>query len=301
MLLTLAITLAAAAYLPGCGKAGHPDGADVSPEPLSLRRTGGTIERITFADAMAWHHSHEEPHAGQSHAEHEEEDHEGGLCAGVAAGYQAIRYATGLLFPDEIPQGSDFEMTATGPMRGLWDMLELYAGRELERPEGGDELSLQSFTFTARRVSTGERVSFHLREGLIPPEFFALKNRGLSCDHPDVKRLKAQAARTILSRAPEACFVRPTDEGFAIREMEPWCGTRFSRRWLSRSPRCRSSWHASRRGDGEADVPAEAVPCGERLRPRASQGQHGPSPTPSGPDVARRVAPFSFDRAARRL
>lgn len=206
-LLTIAIVLAAVANcLSGCGKAGHPDAPDVSPPPLSVRRTDGAIERITFADAVAWHHSHEMPHPGQAHAEHEEEDHEGEICAGVATGYQAIRHATGLLFPNEIPDGSDFEMTATGPMRGLWDMLELYAGRELDRPRGSDELSLQSFTFTARRLSTGETISFYLRDGLIPPEFFALKNRGLGCDHPDVKRLKAQAARTLLSRAPEACF-----------------------------------------------------------------------------------------------
>ena len=131
---------------------------------------------------------------------------------GVATGYQAIRYATGLLFPDKVPDASDFEIAASGPMRGLGDVLDLYAGPELERPRGGGEVSLQSFTFTARRVSTGRSMSFRLREGLIPQEFFALKNQGLGCDHPDVKRLKERAARKVLSMPPGACFEHSQNE-----------------------------------------------------------------------------------------
>jgi hypothetical protein len=55
-------------------------------------------------------------------------------------------------------------------------------------------------------MSTGDTLSFRLHEGLISPEFFALKNQGLSCDHADVRHLKQQAARTILSKPPQACF-----------------------------------------------------------------------------------------------
>jgi hypothetical protein len=208
--LTVAILIPA-----GCNQSSNGSGSGPDPEPLRVRRADGTTETITFAQAMAWHHAHEKPHGEHAAAkqaalsEHENAQEADGICAGVATGYQAIRYAAAALFPDAVPDAGDLELSAAGPMPGLWDMLELYAGRDLERPRGrGGALSLDLFTFTARRPSTGDTLSFRLREGLIPPEFFALKNQGLSCDHADVRRLKEQAARTILSRPPEACFER---------------------------------------------------------------------------------------------
>ncbi len=210
------LVLTAAILIPsGCNTSSTGDVSGPNPEPLRVRRADGTTETITFAQAMAWHHAHETPHDDHpaakhaAHSEHENAQEADGLCAGVATGYQAIRHAAAALFPDTVPDAADLELTVAGPMPGLWDMLELYAGRELERPRGrGGVLSLERFTFTARRMSTGRTLSFRLREGLIPPEFFALKNQGFSCDHAEVRRLKEQAARTILSRQPQACFER---------------------------------------------------------------------------------------------
>jgi hypothetical protein len=67
-------------------------------------------------------------------------------------------------------------------------------------------LSLESFTFTARRVSTDKTVAFRLREGLIAPEFFELKNRGVSCNDDALRAIKKQAARKILSAPAVECF-----------------------------------------------------------------------------------------------
>jgi hypothetical protein len=162
---------------------------------------------------MVWHRTHEENHPEEASesvpADHSDAEHHEGLCAGVSAGYQAIRYATVLLFPDEIPSASDIELSVAGSMPGVWDMLDLYTGRELTRPKALSKgLSLEGFVFTGRRVSTGQRLRFRLREGLIPKAFFDLKNQGAGCDASEVKRLKARAARSILSRSPQECFER---------------------------------------------------------------------------------------------
>jgi len=190
---------------PGCCTSGDAQMLSRHLEPLHVCSAGGKTESITFAQAMAWHHAREQEHAKQtpasspSRSERKDAEHDDGLCMGVATGYQAIRYAAGMLFPGETPNASDFELSVTGAMPGLWDILDLYAGRKLARPKAKQKkMSLESFTFTATRVSEGKLLSFRLRDGLIPPEFFDLKNRGETCDSPEVVHLKERAVRKIL-------------------------------------------------------------------------------------------------------
>ncbi len=218
--LTVACTLALAT-LAGCGTAAHPHDAGLDPEPLHVRRPSGEVDTVTFAEAMAWHHAHETPHPrdaateGEAH-EAADHDHDEAVCAGVATGYQAVRYAAARLFPGEVPDAADLEIGATGPMPGLWDMLDFYTGQTLNRPaRAPGRLSLASFTLTAQRPSTGRAITFRLREGLIPGRFFELKNQGMNCGHPEVARLKNRAARALLTHDPEACFVELSGGGDA--------------------------------------------------------------------------------------
>jgi len=219
----LILTMAAAMVLggwaltqPGCTNPSESQQISVKTEPLRVRRTGGKVETITFAQAMKWHHKHEDKgHAdavtsatpAKTDKAHEDHDHDDGLCVGAATGYQAIRFAAGRLFPGETPTAADFELSVTGSMRGVWDVMRLYTGRKLTRPKKKPgKMSLKSFTFTARRISTGKTLTFRLRDGLIPVEFFAMKNRGISCGDATLGALKKQAARKILSISPQECF-----------------------------------------------------------------------------------------------
>lgn len=214
-IMAVLVLLVGVLALPGCGSA--PDVQELSEQlaPLQVRRTGGKVESITFAQAMDWHHAHHTdavtsatPATKTSKAHKPAaKDHDDGICIGVATGYQAIRYAAGRLFADEIPDASDLAMSIRGPMRGVRDMLTLYSGTKPPPAEPKDgKMSPASFTFTARRVSTGRTLTFRLRDGLIPPRFFALKNRGVSCGHHELEALKATAARKILSLPPQECF-----------------------------------------------------------------------------------------------
>lgn len=213
-IIAILVPLAGVLALPGCGTA--PDVQELSEqlEPLRVRRTGGKVESITFAQAMDWHHRHEhqeepstEAASSDTSAGHSDDDHHDGVCVGVATGYQAIRYAAGRLFTDEIPDASDLAMSVRGPMRGIRDMLTLYSGTKPPPAEPKNQkMSPASFTFTARRVSTGRTLTFRLRDGLIPSRFFTLKNRGVSCGHRELEALKAKAARKILSLPPQECF-----------------------------------------------------------------------------------------------
>ncbi len=190
-----------------------------TPTPLRVRGEDGNVKTITFARMMAWHHEHEHHDGDSSDAASratpassssrpKEAEHDDGLCIGVATGYQAIRYATGRLFPNQTPKASDFDISVAGAMRGVWDAISLHAGKKLAPPKGQrkKKLSLESFTFTARRISTGESLAFRLRSGLIPPEFFRLKNSGATCDDPALNRIKDRVVRKILSLTPEECF-----------------------------------------------------------------------------------------------
>ena len=192
---------------PGCSPAESITAAFPRVEPLRVRRIEGAVQEVTLADAMAYHHAHENHHTHAAAARRREARHEDGLCVGVAVGYQAIRYATGILFPNETPKASDFELSTAAAIPGFWDILDLYAGRKLDRPKAKQErMSLESFTFTARRISSGKTLSFRLREGLIGREFFELKNSGVSGNDDRLEVLKNRAARKILSVPPSECF-----------------------------------------------------------------------------------------------
>ncbi len=215
--LTIIAAVGAAGFVlvqPGCANPSDVQQISAKTEPLRVRRIGGKVQTITFSQAMDFHHEHED-HTGavtsatpaKTDKAPEDHDHDDGLCVGVATGYQAIRFATGALFPGETPDAKDFELSVAGAMRGVWDVLDLYAGRKLTRPKAGQKkMSLASFTFTARRISTGKTLTFRLRDGLIPAEFFAMKNRGVSCGDAGLERIKKQAARKILSTPPTECF-----------------------------------------------------------------------------------------------
>jgi hypothetical protein len=125
---------------------------------------------------------------------------------GVAVGYQAIRYAVGELFPDSVPQASDVDIKVSGPMSGVWDVMSLYAGRELKFEGEPKKLGLASFTFTARRISQDRSLVFQLQPGIIPEAFFRLKNQGATCANPEVGNAKEQALLNVLSAEPKECF-----------------------------------------------------------------------------------------------
>jgi hypothetical protein len=191
----------------GCSRSSDVKALSNRVEPLRVCRPDGDVESITIAEAMAYHHAHEDHDTHTATGDHSETQHEDEICVGVATGYQAIRYAAGILFPGETPKASDVELSVAATMAGLWDIMDLYAGRELTRPSVKQEtMSLESFVFTARRVSTGKTLVFRLREGLIAPEFFELKNRGVSCDDDALTTLKKRAALKVLSAPPPECF-----------------------------------------------------------------------------------------------
>ncbi len=197
----------------GCSISGDAESLSRRLEPLCICREGEKVEKITFVQAMAWHHAHEVDHPQKTHtpslvqSDQKEAEHDDGLCVGVATGYQAVRYAAEMLFSGETPKASDFELSVAGYMPGVWDIFDLYTGEKLARPKAKQKkMSLDSFTFKARRVSTGRQLSFRLRDGLITQEFFDLKNSGATCDSPELERLKKQAARKILTNSPRECF-----------------------------------------------------------------------------------------------
>ena len=91
-------------------------------------------------------------------------------------------------------------------MDGVWDVMSFYTGRELEFEGEPKELGLESFTFTAKRISKDKFIIFRIRQGLIPDEFFALKNQGATCSSSELRKVKKQALLNILSADAKGCF-----------------------------------------------------------------------------------------------
>jgi hypothetical protein len=172
--------------------------------PLQAGRIGENIETITLNQAMIWHEALENNTSAESISNQQESP--GHLCMGVLVGYQAIRYAVDQLFGQSVPQASDFEISVTGPMDGVWDMMSLYTGKELRFEGEPQPMDLKSFTFTARKISEDKSLVFGLRPGIIPEEFFELKNQGATCGNPELSKIKQQALLNILSVEPDKCF-----------------------------------------------------------------------------------------------
>jgi hypothetical protein len=188
-------------------------------EPLQVDRGAEKgIETVTLKQALAAHEGHGHEHEHQHEHEHE---HQHGVsntaasaqdqvpqhvCLGVAVGYQAIRYAVGELFPDSVPQPSNVDIKVSGAMSGVWNVMSLYAGRELKFEGEAKKLGLESFTFTAREISTDKSLVFQLQPGVIPEAFFRLKNQGATCANPEVGKAKEQALLNVLSAEPKECF-----------------------------------------------------------------------------------------------
>lgn len=205
----------------GCKESqGEPDGKSSEMHelveriaPLQVRRVGDGIDTITLNQAMDWHESHEHKQdtpEKQTAVSVEEkiqtpQSHHH-LCLGVVTGYQAIRYAVDKLFPDEVPEANDFDIKVSGSMDGVWDIMSFYTGRELMFDGEPKELDLKSFTFTARRISQDKSIIFRIRRGLIPDEFFVLKNHGATCSSPELRKVKKQALLNILSADVSECF-----------------------------------------------------------------------------------------------
>ncbi len=181
--------------------------------PLKVYKNSQAIATITLLQSMAWHEAHDDHDHDDTEttASAEAESHH--FCLGVAIGYQAIRYATSDLFPQEVPNSSDFDIKISGSMDGVWDMLSFYTGRDLRFKGEPTKLDLESYIFTARRISKDKSLVFCLRSGLIPEKFFVLKNQGATCSHRELGKLKQQALLNILSSSPADCFelFDPTD------------------------------------------------------------------------------------------
>lgn len=203
--------------VPGCLKsAGGPNSKSATDRqlikqvaPLQVRRPGGPVETITLAEALRHHDEHEHPTTAQNtqntdslQTRHPRQK----LCLGVVTGYAAIRYAVDRLFPDSVPEASDFDIMAMGPMDGTWEVFELYTGRELNRYHSEEALHLRSFGFVAKRISTDRWIAFRLRAGLIPETFFELKKQGAACSDPRLEETKKQGIINMLSIGPDKCF-----------------------------------------------------------------------------------------------
>lgn len=180
--------------------------------PLQVCRADKNIKTITLTQAMDWHESHEleyqmpdeevvESIAGESQTI---QPHH--FCLGVVIGYKAIRYATNELFQEDIPNASDFDIKVNGPMDGIWDVMNLYTGKNLRFGGELQKIDLTNYAFTAERFSLDKSFTFRLREGLIPEEFFVLKNQGATCGNPRLREVKQRALLNILSAEPEICF-----------------------------------------------------------------------------------------------
>ncbi|MCK4905109.1 hypothetical protein KAS42_02535 [bacterium] len=181
--------------------------------PLQICRDEKNVETITLNQAMNWHENHEhEQHkleketAIPSEEEIQTSQKHHHFCLGVLTGYQAIRYATDELFQEDVPKTSDFDIKVSGSMNGVWDIMSFYTGRELKFEGDPKKINLESFTFTAKRISQNKFLVFRLQRGLIPKEFFELKNQGATCSSPALRKVKQQALLNILSAEPKDCF-----------------------------------------------------------------------------------------------
>jgi len=181
--------------------------------PLQICRVGENIETITLNQAMNWHENHEhEQHTLEKEVavpveeEIQTSQSHHHFCLGVLTGYQAIRYATDELFQEDMPKASDFDIKVSGSMDGVWGVMSFYTSRELKFEGEPKKMDLGSYTFTAKRISKGKSLVFCLRSGMIPEEFFALKNQGATCSSPALRKVKQQALLNILSAEPEDCF-----------------------------------------------------------------------------------------------
>ncbi len=187
------------------------------PDDIQIRRDDGTVDTISFKEALVYHDADEHQEAAENGEEREPH-----MCFGVTTAFLAIQYVTGELFGEEIPEADDLEFTVAGHMKGAMDTFELYLGRSAKTRNiafGPD-----AFTFTAIRMSTGESITFGYDFNVLNPEFddfIALKKAGKGCDDPEFANVKHTLIGKVLLAGSGSCFVNVQEEGTFGLEEEP--------------------------------------------------------------------------------
>jgi hypothetical protein len=172
-------------------------------KPLLVYNDNGDLTTITINQAMAFHENHEHTQSDSESSHSSQSSH---ICMGVIVGYQAIQYAVAELFADDPPKPADINISVNGSMDGVWDVMSLYTSRELKFEGEETELNLKSYTFTATRISDNKSIKFCLRSGLVPDEFFAVKNQGANGSDAELRKIKQLALQNILSAGHQNCF-----------------------------------------------------------------------------------------------
>ena len=108
---------------------------------------------------------------------------DGKLCVCEACVYRVMQLAISQLFPDEVPQASDFEIHFSHPCPGheaaLRYITEGVAEYYREVPEGTSirHLTLENYKYKFVRKDTGDVFETRVLEGVFPEDFFELREK----------------------------------------------------------------------------------------------------------------------------
>ena len=181
---------------------------DIFPEPILIQDSNGIIRAVTIMQGYRYHHG---KGLGKIMKRLEEKKKKGvkidfkindvGLCLGVTSGYLSLKFAISELYGKEIPRADDFKIIACGKMCcGVMDMYSIYFGKKIKRQDI-TKLGQKEISFTAQRVSTGEKIAFKYNFKVIPEmeKFFLVKSNPGKFKDVDFMGLKRDITKKLFS------------------------------------------------------------------------------------------------------
>ncbi|WP_031388205.1 hypothetical protein [Desulfonatronum thiodismutans] len=144
-------------------------------------------------------------------------DYHGNACPGATMGFMAMRYGLELLFGEETPNLNDLLLisrSAGGPM-DLFD-LAMKGEDQSQRtwPPAGIEMGAENFVFQFYRKSTMQGVTFGLKDGLWPSDWFDLREKAKAGTITEAEAEKRKNDRRSVienfpSTPPQELFTEP--------------------------------------------------------------------------------------------
>lgn len=146
----------------------------------------------------------------------------GGTCICVATAYQVTKAAIAELWGDEIPAQGDLKVVYRHPGNGHRTTFELLLTPECavyEKTGDPKHLTMDNWTYTCTRLSTGDEITLHVNEDVIAAGFFDMRYtvNGFKKGWHEVKPTEAQKAEfaALWSETRDNMMTLPAWEIFA--------------------------------------------------------------------------------------
>ena len=153
-------------------------------------------------------------------------EYHGAIDIDLALGFRSIQLAIAELWGGEVPHRGDIRVISASPAKGINDAFEyILSSTEdvvIELPEGTDivNINVDNHVYTFIRKSTGDSITFRVKEEFFPDGFFELRKKvkfGIPAPATPEER---KAFKMLWEKLKEKAMYLPSKEDL-VKQEEP--------------------------------------------------------------------------------